>query len=61
MSVRKIAGRTGEKIGARIDSLIDGKIAVKIIAPMLVASSEDSIERITWLASTAVTGARTPG
>lgn len=61
---------TVEKIGARIGSWIDGKIdnsidermggkidgsrGVRIIAPMLVASFEDSIERITWLASMAV-------
>ena len=53
-----IDGKTDGKIDNSIDEgmgeKIDGSRGVRIIAPMLVASFEDSIERITWLASMAV-------
>lgn len=56
----KTDGKIDNSIDERMGEKIDGSRGVRIIVPILVVNCEDSIERITWLASMVVKGVRTP-
>ena len=56
----KTDGKIDNSIDERMGEKIDGSRGVRIIAPMLVASFEDSIEPTLWQVTVGVMGVRTP-